>query len=78
MKKFPLIYILALFCATPALAQSGYRFDNFDTTNGVRVESVKTTAVLPPSSTVRPMSKEIRTGKDAATRPASLVYTRSL
>jgi Transglycosylase SLT domain len=78
MKKFPLIYILALFCATPALAQSGYRFDNFDTSNGVRVETVKTTAMLPPASTVRPLSKEIKTGQDVATRPASLLYTRSL
>jgi soluble lytic murein transglycosylase-like protein len=78
MKKFPFICILALVCATPALAQNGYRFDNFDTPNGVRVASVQTTAELPPSPTLRPLSKEIRAGKTGETRPAALVYTRSL
>ncbi len=78
MKKFPFIILLALFCATPILAQNGYRFDNFDTPNGVRIESVRTSAVLPPTSTVRPLSKEIKTGRNAETRPASLVYTRSV
>ena len=54
MKKFPYVFVLALLCAAPALAQSAnYRFDNFDTANGVRVEAVKTTAVLPPVRTGR-------------------------
>lgn len=78
MKKFPFVFILALVYAIPALAQNGYRFDNFDTPNGVRIESVETTAVLPPAKTVRPMSKKIKAGETAETRPTSLVYTRSL
>jgi hypothetical protein len=78
MKKFSLIFVLALLSATPVLAQSGYRFDNFDTPNGVRVETVRETAVLPPAKTVRPLAKEIRAGERAATRPVSLVYTRSV
>jgi hypothetical protein len=79
MKKVSFIYALVLFCAvTTAQAQSGYRFDNFDTPNGVRIESVETTAALPPSQTVRPMSKTTRAGERAAIRPASLLYTRSV
>jgi soluble lytic murein transglycosylase-like protein len=80
MKKLSFIYALALFCATTAQAQNGYRFDNFDTTNGVRIESVETTASLPPSKTVRPLSKTIKAGESAGTgmRPATLLYTRSL
>lgn len=58
MKKFPLLCLLALFSATPILAQSGYRYDNFDTQNGVRIETVETTAALPPSShATRPAAK---------------------
>lgn len=78
MKKFSIISILALVCAVPALAQNGYRFDNFDTSNGVRIESVQTTAALTPASTVRPLSKVTRAGQNVEMRPASLVYTRSL
>lgn len=78
MKKFPFVFVLALLCATPLLAQNGYRFDNFDTPNGVRVESVQTTAALPPSKTVRPLLKEIGAGEKAGIRPAALVYTRSV
>lgn len=78
MKKFSFVFMLALVYAVPALAQSGYRFDNFDTPNGVRVESVQTTAALPPSKTVRPLAKQIRAGENSAVRPASLGYTRSL
>jgi soluble lytic murein transglycosylase-like protein len=44
MTKFPRIALLIFFSCTPVFAQgSGYSFDNFDTTNGVRirVEPVK-------------------------------------
>lgn len=78
MKKISYIFVLALFCAATVSAQTaGYRFDNFDTTNGVRIENVQTTASLPPSKTLRPMVKEIKTGEKAALRPASLIYTRA-
>src|SRR5437867_455018 len=41
MKKFALALTFALGCALPAWAQtvSGYRFDNFDFANGIRVET---------------------------------------
>lgn len=78
MKKFSFVFILALVYAVPTLAQNGYRFDNFDTPNGVRIESVETTAVLSPAQTVRPLSKKIKAGETAEMRPTSLVYTRSL
>ncbi len=57
MKKFPLLCLLALMSATPILAQSNYRYDNFDVRNGVRIETVKTTATLPSSGTVRLTAK---------------------
>jgi hypothetical protein len=39
MRKFFLFYIFAYFCLTPALGQTGngYRFDNFDTRDGVTI-----------------------------------------
>jgi soluble lytic murein transglycosylase-like protein len=38
MTRFPLIALLILFGCAPVFAQgSGYSFDNFDTTNGVRI-----------------------------------------
>ena len=77
MKKFPFIsLVLTAFCAVPAMAQTGYRFDNFDTPNGVRVENVQTTAELPPARAVRPLAKINRAGESAEIRTASLVYTR--
>jgi hypothetical protein len=78
MKKFPLICVMALICCAHAAAQtgSGYRYDNFDTRNGVRIESVPTTAELPPSKKVRPTVKTVSTLKSASARPMPLVYTR--
>src|ERR1044071_6386158 len=75
MKKFPLLCLFALTCAVPALAQNGYRYDNFDTAAGVRVETVKTTAVLPPSTTVRPTAKQIGPQVVGNTRPTASLYT---
>jgi Transglycosylase SLT domain len=78
MKKFPLFCLLALLCASPALAQNGYRYDNFDTRNGVRVEDVPTASVLPPSKTVRRTAhvNSSVAGASTAGRPASLLYTQ--
>ncbi|HEY0380330.1 MAG TPA: lytic transglycosylase domain-containing protein [Pyrinomonadaceae bacterium] len=76
MKKFPLLCLLALACAAPALAQNNYRYDNFDTAAGVRIETVKTTAVLPSSTTVRPTAKIIgpQAGATVA-RPTPALYS---
>jgi soluble lytic murein transglycosylase-like protein len=60
MKKFPFLCLLALVSAAataPALAQSAYRYDNFDVRGGVRIETVETTAALPPSGPVRALAK---------------------
>jgi soluble lytic murein transglycosylase-like protein len=53
MKKFLWLSIMAFVSATSALAQSStvYRFDNFDTRNGVRIETLPTTATLPAPKT---------------------------
>src|SRR5215213_4678535 len=75
MKKFPLLCLFALSCAIPALAQTSYRYDNFDTARGVRIETVKTTAVLPPSNTVRPVAKPIGPQLVGNTRPTPSLYT---
>jgi soluble lytic murein transglycosylase-like protein len=76
MKKFPLLCLFALACAAPALAQNNYRYDNFDTAAGVRIETVKTTAVLPSSPTVRPTAKIIgpQAGANIA-RPTPALYS---
>lgn len=89
MKKFPLLCLLALASAVPALAQSGYRYDNFDVPNGVRLETVKTTAALPPSGNVRAITKtdayadSSRTARNIPTlytppRNAPMIVGRSL
>ena len=54
MKKFPLLFAALLLCAVSTFAQSGnYRFDNFDVPQGVRIQSVPTTDVLPSANTTR-------------------------
>jgi soluble lytic murein transglycosylase-like protein len=76
MKKFPLFCLLALVCASPALAQNGYRYDNFDTPNGVRVADVPTRSALPPSATVRKTAHVNSVTEGLTTsRPAPLLYT---
>lgn len=57
MKKFPLVCLLAIILAAPALAQSTYRYDNFDVRDGVRIETLEATASLPPAGAVRPVAK---------------------
>jgi soluble lytic murein transglycosylase-like protein len=78
MKKFPLFCLLALLCASPALAQSGYRYDNFDMREGVRVEDVPKASVLPPSRNVR-KTAHVNSSVESPTtgaRPAPLLYTQ--
>ena len=77
MKKFPLLCLFALACAAPVLAQNNYRYDNFDTASGIRIDTVRTTAVLPPSTgTVRPTAKIIgpQAGANLA-RPTPTLYS---
>ena len=77
MKKFPLFCLLALVCATPALAQSNYRYDNFDVRNGIRIEAVETTAVLSTSGTVRPATKTGLSINNKNAHPTPTLYTPS-
>ena len=77
MKKFPLLCLLALFCAAPAFSQSTYRYDNFDVRNGVRVEAVETTATLPPSGMVRPQAKTGLTINNKSAHATPTLYTPS-
>jgi soluble lytic murein transglycosylase-like protein len=77
MKKVPLICLLALFCAAPALAQTTtrYHFDNFDTAAGVRVEAPP--APAPAATRPRRVRLTART-TDAATAgaPADRIAAR--
>jgi Transglycosylase SLT domain len=78
MKKFPLFCLLALLCASPALAQNGYHYDNFDTREGVRVEDVPTASVLPSSRNVR-KTAHVNSSVESpttASRPTPLLYTQ--
>lgn len=73
MKKFPFLCLFALLSALPALAQSNYRYDNFDVRDGIRIETVKTTAVLQPSGTARPAAKVA--DRLSSARPSPILYT---
>ena len=76
MKKFSFICLLALLCAVPALAQSsGYRYDNFDVHDGVRIETVEATSALPSANNVRPTSRKGLSINN--TRPTTALYTPS-
>lgn len=77
MKKFPFACLLALSSLVPALAQnsSGYRYDNFDVRNGVRIEAVETTATLPVSNNVRPTAQKGLTINNTKMRPTPALYT---
>src|SRR5918911_5197711 len=73
MKKFPFACLFALLSIIPALAQTSYRYDNFDVRNGVRISEVETTATLPPSNNVRATSKRGLSINN--TRPTETIYT---
>ncbi|MDT4955543.1 MAG: hypothetical protein QOJ02_3681 [Acidobacteriota bacterium] len=77
MKKFPYVCLLALAaCAVPALAQSnsGYRYDNFDVRNGVRIETGETSSNLSQSNHVRPTAKTGLSINNANMRPTPNLY----
>jgi hypothetical protein len=69
MKKFPFLCLFALLCSVPVLAQGNYRYDNFDVRDGIRIETVKTTAVLQPSGDVKVADRL------SAARPSPVLYT---
>lgn len=77
MKKFPFVCLLALVSAAPAVAQTTYRYDNFDVRDGVRVENLETTAALPQSKTVRPTAKTGLNINNQNAHTAPTLYTPS-
>jgi soluble lytic murein transglycosylase-like protein len=79
MKKFPFLCLLALLSAAApaALAQSSYRYDNFDVRGGVRIETVETTAALPPSNSVRQSAKTGLTINNRNAHATPTLYTPS-
>jgi len=84
MKNSLLICTLTLFCVVSASAQTGtrYRYDNFDTHEGVRVEQPAPPHVSKPlkvskaSGNVRLTARSIVARQPADTRSAEMVYTR--
>ena len=58
MKKIPLLCALILFSSLHAAAQSkpGYRFDNFDTSDGVHVQTpARARPAAPAVAATRPV-----------------------
>ena len=72
MKRIPLLCALALLSSAPALAQtsSSYRFDNFDTREGVHVELPQAPAakVAPTKKRVRLTSRSVKPGDKGGAR----------
>ena len=67
MKKFPIIFAVTFFCTLSAFAQNNrYRFDNFDAPQGVRIQSVPRTDVLPQANAT-PQTRPSRTRRPATT-----------
>jgi len=72
MTKTLWLTFATLLTAAPALAQSNlYRFDNFDTQNGVRIE---TPAAATRPRTIGSRRQMVASGKDGKVRLTSLAY----
>src|SRR5437588_2187929 len=76
MKKFPLLFALLIFTSLQASAQEGsrYRFDNFDTRDGVRVQ---TPAQPKPAARNKRLKLTARVVEPAAT-PVAQPFSGSL
>lgn len=69
--RFPLILAVVIFAAPAAFAQNAvYSFDNFDTTNGIKIYSEQLKPQL-PSTKRAARSKRSTVGYDVATRDAA-------
>lgn len=77
-RRFPLIVVLILFTAPAAFAQNAaYSFDNFDTSNGVKIHSAPVTTQ--PVVSKPAMGKRARVDASAdATQPSTSVQRTSL
>ena len=61
MRKLSLTCLTLALCVTSVLAQTGarYRYDNFDTKGGVRVEPAPNSIKVSPPEVTKPTTKEI-------------------
>ncbi len=75
MKQVFLGCLIATFCVASATAQARtrYRYDNYDTRDGVRVEAVPNTGVMPVSGKATPAAESAASIKGANSRPSSPV-----
>ena len=78
MKTFPAIILLVFFSAIAASAQTaaGYRYDNFDTQTGVRIDAPTAPAAVKQKKRVRLTSRSYSHTSDSAARPSELLYER--
>jgi len=75
MRKLPLTCLTLALCVTPVLAQTGarYRYDNFDTKGGVRVEPAPDSIQASPPEVAEPATK-----RAAAVSELAMTVSRSL
>src|SRR5256714_6946279 len=78
MKTFPAIILLIFLSAIAASAQiaSGYRYDNFDTQTGVRIDAPATPTAVKQKKRVRLTSRSYSHTNDSAAHPSELLYER--
>lgn len=79
MKKVTFTFFLTLACVAPAFAQSesGYRFDNFDFSSGVRIE-VPTIATTSATSKKGRRNGALTSLRGGSVQPAMLSYSSGL
>lgn len=82
MRKLSLICLVLALCVVPVLAQTGarYRYDNFDTKSGVRVEPAPDSIRVSPPEVVMPTTTSISSAKpvDASLRSLAMAVSQSL
>jgi hypothetical protein len=77
MNKLFLFCAVLLCCAAPASAQTArYRFDNFDTREGVRVEIPAPVLTGKQSKKAKPVARRIEAARAGVVQPTAAVYER--
>ena len=73
MKKIPLLCALILFSSLQAAAQSksGYRFDNFDTSDGVRVQTPARARPAAQNKKLKLTARSVEAASPSVVRPFS-------
>jgi soluble lytic murein transglycosylase-like protein len=79
MKKIPLLCALFAFASLHASAQTSYRFDNFDLSDGVRVARPEVPKAVRPSKKLKRLTaRHVSATKPAAARHAEAPTTAAL